>query len=103
MDNKDAYYIAEWDEDSEWSEDYSMLKGPNGFECCLTEPEDRMWYRDGGPVIRELNRLHDENAKLYREGYKAGLTAYAWWKDGVQYVGSCGTTLKDAMKELPDA
>jgi len=61
-------------------------------------------------VYDELEKLKGENAelkremaKLYRDGYKHGLTAYAWWKDGVQYVGSCGTTLKDAMKELPDA
>jgi len=61
--DKNAYYIAEWNEDSEWSEDYSMLKGPNGFECCLTEPEDRVWYRDGQGVIGELNRLYAELAK----------------------------------------
>ena len=61
------YYIAIWDEDSEWSEDYSMLKGPNGFECCLTEPEDRVWYRDGQGVIRELNRLQSEVAKPIAE------------------------------------
>lgn len=61
-------------------------------------------------VYDELERVKAENAKLkneiaesYKEGYKDGLTAYAWWKDGVQYVGSCGTTLKDAMKELPNA
>lgn len=35
----------------------------------------------------------------YKEGYRQGLTAYAWWKDGVQYVGTCGTTLKEALKE----
>ena len=34
----------------------------------------------------------------YKEGYKEGLTAYAWWKDGVQYVGTSGTTLKEALK-----
>ena len=34
----------------------------------------------------------------YKEGYKKGLTAYAWWKDGVQYVGTCGKTLKEALK-----
>ena len=32
-----------------------------------------------------------------KQGYKEGLTAFAWWKDGVQYVGSCGTTLKEAL------
>lgn len=32
------------------------------------------------------------------QGYIAGLGAYAWWKDGVQYVGSCGTTLAEAVE-----
>lgn len=35
----------------------------------------------------------------YETGYKAGLKAYAWWKDGVQYVGTCGKTLKQALEE----
>ena len=34
---------------------------------------------------------------MWLEGYIAGLTAYAWWKDGTQYVGSCGTTLESAI------
>ena len=63
----EKYHIAEWNEDSEWSEDYSMLKGPNGFECCLTEPEDRVWYRDGQGVIGELNRLYAELNKPIAE------------------------------------
>ncbi len=59
-----AYYIAEHEGDSDWAEEYSMLKGPGGFECCLTEPEDRVWYRDGYGAIKELNRLHAENERL---------------------------------------
>lgn len=31
------------------------------------------------------------------KGLKQGLQAFAWWKDGVEYVGTCGTTLKDAL------
>ena len=65
--SKNDYYIAIWNEDSEWSEDYSMLKGPDGFECCLTEPEDRVWYRDGQGVIGELNRLYAELNKPITE------------------------------------
>lgn len=34
----------------------------------------------------------------YDDGYKAGLEAYAWSKDGVQYVGTCGMTLKEAVE-----
>lgn len=33
----------------------------------------------------------------YNEGFKDGLRAFAWWKDGVQYVGTCGTTLLQAI------
>ena len=61
---KEAYYIALHEEHSDWDEDYSMLKGSNGWECCLTETEDRCWYKDGAPVITELNRLHAKNAEL---------------------------------------
>lgn len=28
---------------------YQVLKGPDGFECWLTEPEDRSFYRDLAP------------------------------------------------------
>lgn len=54
----------------------------------------------------EIDKLQVELDKLkkclpikYQEGYIAGLRAYAWWKDGLQYVGSCGTTLKEAIAE----
>jgi hypothetical protein len=33
------------------------------------------------------------------KGYIDGLRAFAHWKDGVQYVGTCGTTLKEAIEE----
>lgn len=43
----------------------------------------------------------------YKRGLKNGVFIYAWMKDGVFYVGSCGTTLKQALndidKEYPDA
>lgn len=32
------------------------------------------------------------------DGYIEGLWAFAHWKDGVQYVGTCGTTLKHAVE-----
>ena len=33
----------------------------------------------------------------YQRGYIDGLTAYAWWKDGTQWVGTCGQTLEAAV------
>ena len=38
-------------------EDYALLIGPDGFECVLTEPEDRTFRRDLKPLVIELNRL----------------------------------------------
>ncbi len=33
----------------------------------------------------------------YEMGYIDGMTAYAWWKDGVEMVGTCGKTLESAI------
>lgn len=41
----------------------------------------------------------DAIQKATLEGYIAGLTQFAWWKDGTQYVGTCGTTLSEAVAE----
>ena len=38
--------------------------------------------------------------EAYTKGFIDGLTAYAWWKDGTQYVGSCGNTLKEAIEKV---
>lgn len=38
--------------------------------------------------------------KIYYEGVREGLTRYAHWKDGVQYVGTCGKTLKEVIAEV---
>lgn len=34
----------------------------------------------------------------YALGYLDGLVAYAWWKDGDQYVGTAGMTLSEAIE-----
>ena len=45
---------------------YSVLLGPDGFECILTEPEDRSWVRDGSGAVSELNKQHEEIEKLQK-------------------------------------
>lgn len=41
-----------------------------------------------------------ENEQLaYDAGYTDGLTAYAFHRDGRQYVGSCGRFLEEAVEE----
>jgi len=41
-------------------------------------------------------------SRAYYEGLREGIEQYAHWRDGVQYVGTCGTTLKTALERLKD-
>lgn len=34
------------------------------------------------------------------EGYMKGVRAFAWWEDGEQWCGTCGTSLKEALTIL---
>jgi glycerol-3-phosphate dehydrogenase len=38
--------------------------------------------------------------KAYFQGLKDGITRFAWWKDGTQYVGTTGKTLTEALDEI---
>ena len=38
----------------------------------------------------------------YYDGLEAGVERFAWWKDGVQYVGTTGKTLDQAYKEIEE-
>jgi len=50
---------------------------------------------------RKARLLTPMEKRIYKEGVKQGLSLYAWWKDGVEYVGTTGTTKIRAM-ELVD-
>lgn len=65
---KGIYYpLDSDDEDNDIDEYYCVLIDPNGNELCyLGEPEDRNFYRDGKPLVEELNRLHKE-LERYKE------------------------------------
>ncbi len=39
-------------------------------------------------------------SKEYIYGFIAGITSFAWWKEGKQEVGTTGTLLKDAIKDV---
>lgn len=43
--------------------------------------------------------LLDAPGNWFRVGLRVGLKRFAWWSDGVEYVGTCGTTLKEALAE----
>lgn len=50
--------------------------------------------------VCECNKLLNLRSISYKQGLKDGITRFAWWKDGTQYVGTCGNTLKNALKEI---
>ena len=65
---------------------------------------------------KEASRLIRETRQCLRQGefgkpdtlakqafaraFIAGMKRFAWWKDGVEMVGTCGTTLAKASKEV---
>lgn len=38
----------------------------------------------------------------YRKGFEDGLRCFAWWKDGVQHVGTTGKTLAMALEQMDE-
>lgn len=48
----------------------------------------------------ELLRVENERNRAYLQGTIKGIWSFAWLKDGVYYVGTCGTTYKEAIKEI---
>ncbi len=53
-----------------------------------------------------MDRQTPEGTKLvslgYREGLIDGVRRFAWWKDGVQYVGTGGKTYEQAVAEIKE-
>jgi len=45
----------------------------------------------------EFERNKQELKDAYKQGFIDGMTCFAWWKDGVEYLGTSGTKLKDAI------
>jgi len=52
--------------------------------------------------MREVRRLTEYEKKVYIEAKKNGVSLYAWWKDGVQYVGTTGCTLAKALQRVEE-
>lgn len=48
-------------------------------------------------LLLDSEGIRDELAVAWERGVRA----WAWWKDGEQFVGTCGTTLKAALLTNP--
>lgn len=49
-----------------------------------------------------LRILYGRSSREFIRAFIAGVELFAWWKDGTQYVGTTGTTLKDAKIEIEE-
>ena len=69
--------------------------------CMLTAKVERLEAKLEQQRQNSIIRpLYDNMRRA--EGMEAGVRAYAWWKDGVQYVGTSGTTLTEALATLDE-
>lgn len=66
-------------------------------ECC-----DAATCMSQGRIAELEAKLVDGRCcrDAYRNGLRDGVTRFAWWKDGQQFVGITGTTLADALTEI---
>ena len=45
--------------------------------------------------MNDAGRIHE-----YYNGMVEGVRLFAWWREGEQFVGTCGKTLKKAIEEI---
>jgi len=63
-----------------------------------------MILKNGVEMLSESvkKQIKKDTVRAFYQGLKHGVERYAWWKDGVQYVG-CGVyTLKEALQDIKD-
>ena len=63
---KQAYWYECGGPELRMDESYEVLHGPDGFECMITEPEDRTFGRDLKDAVKRLNEQHAELVRLRR-------------------------------------
>lgn len=51
-------------------------------------------------LMAEISEEKTKNKFLQQMALMEGVRRFAWWKDGIQYVGSTGKTLKKALEEI---
>lgn len=44
--------------------------------------------------------LQLQRTRAYYQGLREGVELFAWWRDGTQYVGTAGLTLKQAIAKI---
>ena len=83
---------ANWLENAEYLELVDSLL--DGIVPSRTEGGENIWLKE------RVEMLVEKAQGAFEDGIIRGLRMYAWWKDGTEYVGTCGTTLRDAIAKV---
>ena len=49
-----------------------------------------------------LEQMKTAFTNTYRCGFEHGLRAFAWWKDGQEYLGTSATPLQEAIENMAE-
>lgn len=78
-------------------------KTPDGRTCILLDGAHVGPLHDNADrAAKEATETWIRETKIFYAGYRESLRDWAHWEDGVQYVGSTGTRLKDALAEIDE-
>lgn len=87
-------YICDCDSDAwregEVSQEEAIANAAFTVECCNKVLKEQ----------KEVEKKDLEKILSYILGLRQGVERFAWWKDGQQFVGSCGYTLKQAYVDI---
>lgn len=73
-----------------------MVLIPAATDQAMTFEECNVWL-DGF-----MSALKYQVPAAQLDGFRYGLRAFAWWKDGTEWVGTCGTTVAAAIEDAED-
>ena len=78
-----------------------------GIEDCVPLVADMLKQLDAykrlkkeGITMNYWKEMYGKSSDLFIKGVIAGIKAFSWWKDGVEYVGAENKPLKEAIKEV---
>lgn len=66
------------------------------FPLAVETYDVLLTFLDHATAVRVADLLEQQ----YLRGVLDGVARFAWWKDGCEYVGTTGTTLKDALADV---
>ena len=53
--------------------------------------------------MEEIHEAIDRKINgAFQKGLATGIRRWAWWKDGKQFVGTTGKTLKEALEDIEE-